>query len=79
MYEKRTNLGPSEDWREYVRRGIVAGPQSNEQQDTDSVEGRRLDKHGDNRIVQSASRGWSPHGFSELPVMQYESGNDHEC
>ena len=61
-----TNLSLSEDWEEEILNGIVGGPSSDPNQESESIESTRLAKDGDDGLIQSADSERSVHGLSNF-------------
>ena len=77
--ERSTNLSLGKNWKENKLSGVAGTPSSDKYKKNSSVRGSRFNKHSDNGLVQSASLVCSSHGISNIPTVQEESGNDHEC
>ena len=77
--KKRTNLSLCEDGQEDIRSVTSGTPRSDEQQGINSVEGRRLDEHGDDGSVQAGGPGWSTHGGTNVPAVHGEADDDENC
>ena len=74
-----THLSPEEDRCSNIRK-ITGSPRSDENQIGDGGKGKRLDNDSDKCVVQFIDRPCgSPHGFSEVPTVQEEFRDDHEC
>ena len=74
----RTNLNLSSG-SEDKRGGTPSSNLYKIQHGNNSIEGRRLDEHDDDGCVQTTRSGRSPDGISNIPAMQGESCDDHEC
>ena len=72
-----TNLNRREDVSKEILNGVSSGPCSDDQQHTRSVEGTRLDEHGDDGGAQSADSSY-PHRSAGVPGVQRNPDNDHE-
>ena len=76
--KESTNLILCEDGQEYVGNPTTGTPGTDEQYGANSVQGTRLDEHGDDGPIDSSRSGTSAEGISNVPAVQDESEDDHE-
>lgn len=67
--ENVTNLSGNENLEEDIRNVVVGSPQSDIEERTDRIKGRRLYKHVYDGLVQPAGSGRCPQSFPEVPSM----------
>ena len=73
-----TNLSLAKDRGKYIGNITLGTPRSDKYQSTNGIKGRRLNKHGDDGIIQSARSGSSSNGNLKVLPVQEESYDDHE-
>ena len=74
---KSTNLSLGKDRYENVRGAVPSARRSKNQQRAHSVQGRRLDEHGNDDLVQSANSTF-PRGSANVSGVEDEPDDDHE-
>ena len=80
--EKRksdTNLDHAGDCREDGNAVGVGYMKCNEHEKSNGIDGKGLDEHCDDGLVCPTGCGRSPNGILNVPVVQNEPHNDHEC
>ena len=71
------NLSLSEDRYKRIHDWVIDRLQYDDQQRAHRKEGRRLDKHGGDGLVQSTDSSWGSRGSADIPAMQGEPDNNH--
>ena len=75
---ENTNLSLRENKEEETRNGVVPGaPRSDHEHRANSIEGTRLDEHGNDGLAQSIDSS-CPQSSTSVPDVQGEPDDDHE-